>query len=91
MGGLQINAEWRQIATQKSTTSLPRLCSLYPLINFGDVQLWALAHYEGHTIKTKIRSDWGLIPSWATDPSVAEGMINARSKQRTRSPRSAMR
>ena len=57
MGGLQINAEWRQIATQKSTTSLPRLCSLYPLINFGDVQLWALAHYEGSYDRQSVQSE----------------------------------
>jgi hypothetical protein len=30
MGGLQINAEWRQIATQKSTTSLPKVVLTVP-------------------------------------------------------------
>jgi putative SOS response-associated peptidase YedK len=35
---------------------------------------------------------WGLIPSWAKDPSVSAQMINARSETaRRRSPRSAIR
>jgi hypothetical protein len=32
---------------RKVPPRFPRLCSLYLLTNFGDVQLWALAHYEG--------------------------------------------
>jgi hypothetical protein len=30
MGGLQINAEWRQIATQKSAASLPKVVLTVP-------------------------------------------------------------
>jgi putative SOS response-associated peptidase YedK len=29
---------------------------------------------------------WGLIPSWAKDPSVAAGMINARSETAATKP-----
>jgi len=34
---------------------------------------------------------WGLIPSWATDPSAAARMINARSETAATKPPSAMR
>jgi putative SOS response-associated peptidase YedK len=33
---------------------------------------------------------WGLIPSWAKEPSAAAKMINANRKQRAPSPRSVM-
>jgi hypothetical protein len=58
MGGLQINAEWRQIATQKSTTLASQGCAHCTLlINFGDVQLWALAHYEGSYDRQSVQSE----------------------------------
>ena len=55
MGGFQINAEWRQIATQKSRFQGCAHCTL--LINFGDVQLWALAHYEGSYDRRGVQSE----------------------------------
>jgi hypothetical protein len=42
---------------RKALPRFPRLCSLYPLINFGNVQLWALAHYEGSYDRQSVQSE----------------------------------
>jgi hypothetical protein len=42
---------------RKALPRFPRLCSLYPLINFGNVQLWALAHYERSYDRQSVQSE----------------------------------
>jgi hypothetical protein len=59
MGGLQINAEWRQIATQKSTTSLPKVVLTVPFLlisgmcNSGH---WPVT--KVHTIARAFSQNW---------------------------------
>jgi putative SOS response-associated peptidase YedK len=53
-------------------------CEYRPSHNiFPGQQITAVVHDEGHRL---VEFKWGLIPSWAKDPSIGYKMINARAE-----------
>jgi len=55
------------------TTRLP----IHPRFNIAPTQpVWAVREEQGEPRPVELR--WGLIPSWAKDPSIGNRMINAR-------------
>lgn len=51
----------------------------HPRFNIAPTQpVWAVRYEEGEARPVELR--WGLIPSWAKDPSIGNRMINARAE-----------
>ena len=66
--------------------SLPGLPGLKAHYNIAPTQLqWSIIR-EGNGAPEVRQLKWGLVPSWASDPSVGNWMINARAESLTEKP-----
>jgi putative SOS response-associated peptidase YedK len=75
------------------TFSLDAVHDLKPRYNIAPTQLAPVVRTTADGNRELAELRWGLIPSWASDPSVGSSMINARSETAATKPafRSAMR
>jgi putative SOS response-associated peptidase YedK len=66
--------------------SLPSLPGFEPHYNIAPTQLqWSIIR-DGNGAPEVRQLKWGLVPSWANDPSVGNRMINARAESLTEKP-----
>lgn len=72
---------------------LGRAVTLSPRFNIAPTQDVAVVRWAGDSERELTMMRWGLIPSWAKDPSVGNRMINARGESVAKKPsfRSAFR
>src|SRR3989442_1484921 len=64
----------------------PRLPGFVPHYNVAPTQLqWTISRDEERAPVAR-QMKWGLVPSWATDPSIGNRMINARAESLSTSP-----
>ncbi len=64
----------------------PMLPGFVPRYNIAPTQQqWTIAR-DGHSTRFVRQMRWGLVPSWANDPSVGQRMINARAESLTEKP-----
>lgn len=64
----------------------PMLPGFLPRYNIAPTQQqWTIAR-DGHSAPFARQMRWGLVPSWANDPSVGQRMINARAESLTEKP-----
>ena len=69
---------FQQIAEQLGLKSLP---TLSPRYNIAPSQLVACVRTNPETKEREFKElKWGLVPSWAKDPSIGNKMINARAE-----------
>jgi len=75
------------------TFSLDAVHDLKPHYNIAPTQLAPVVRTTADGNRELAELRWGLIPSWASDPSIGSRMINARSETAATKPafRSAMR
>lgn len=64
----------------------PVLPGFEPLYNIAPTQLqWSILR-DGNGAAEARQLKWGLVPSWATDPSIGNRMVNARAESLTEKP-----
>ena len=75
------------------TFSLDSAHDLKPRYNIAPTQLAPVVRTTAEGKRELVELRWGLIPSWATDPSIGSRLINARSETAAVKPafRAAMR
>jgi putative SOS response-associated peptidase YedK len=82
-GRFTLTADLEEIA-QRFSVSPPPNANYNPRYNIAPTQNVIVVSNTGQRQLTQMR--WGLIPSWAKDPSIGNRMINARSESLAEKP-----
>ncbi len=84
-GRYTLTADLKTVAERFATPPPPpELASCAPRYNIAPTQNVIVVGDDGRRFITQMR--WGLIPSWAKDPSIGNRMINARAETLAEKP-----
>jgi putative SOS response-associated peptidase YedK len=83
-GRYTLSTDLKTIAKRFAATVADEIPSVVPRYNIAPTQKVIVVSDDGQRVIKQMR--WGLIPSWAKDPSIGNRMINARAETLAEKP-----